>query len=40
MPRLDRRALLLVSCALPNKMLEPLRVAKRAIFSKSAHRRA
>jgi GT2 family glycosyltransferase len=40
MPRLDRRALLLVSCGLPNKVLQPLRVAKRAIFAKSPDPRA
>lgn len=40
MPRLDRRAVLLLSCALPNKVLQPLRIAKRAILEKAAHSRA
>jgi GT2 family glycosyltransferase len=40
MPRLDRRAVLLASCALPDKVLRPLRVAKRAILANSTNRYA
>lgn len=33
MPRLDRRALLLASCALPDRVLKALRIAKRAVVA-------
>jgi GT2 family glycosyltransferase len=39
-PRLDRRAMLLASCVLPDKVRQWLRVVKRAILAHSSDRRA